>query len=255
MRFSVEIYEFLEHWSPFLIMWIFAFTLLHVGRILIHLRRGASRQSHNSTIVELAGLPLMLLQSACFFRALGAGDWLSALLFASWGPGFFAAVLYVVFCKALKRPQNWHPIKHVASWLCKINYLLFMLVFFILHQPGMMFVYSVWVINDQVALAWLSQDADRLRRTFHDHWLIRILYPAGLLVPFLYQEAPLRSFGMVYGPLLLVLWLWGIWRVHRAGLLRELPEDPTLLRNMVYFARKQPAVPVAQKVSHEPSPH
>ena len=51
------------------------------------------------------------------------------------------------------------------------------------HSASASFAFSVWIINDQYEKACMSLDADRLRRTFDDGWLFRLLYPAGLLIP------------------------------------------------------------------------
>ena len=114
----------------------------------------------------------------------------------------------------------------------------------------MIFVYSAWIINDQFGLAYLSFDADRLRRTFHDLWLIRILYPLGLFVPFVFEGIMFHTFSMIYGCALLALWLTGIYYVNHKGLLRQMPGDPTLLRNMMYFSEdgtKHTAPPALQR--------
>lgn len=251
MIFTYEIYDFLESVSAYLVLWIFLFTILNILRILFHKCRGVEKIGHNSAIVELAGLPLVLLQSVCFVRAVGVGDILSALLFLWWGPGFFMTVLYIVYCKSRKQKPNWFPAKQVISWLCKVNYVLFMVVFFLLDKPGMMLVYSLWVINDQFGLAYLSLDADRLRRTFHDYWFFRVLYPVGLFIPFFYVNTPFRLFSIFYGTTIFVLWISGILYVRRKSRLWQLPDDPTLLRNMVYFSRDYSSVtapPASRKI-------
>jgi hypothetical protein len=99
----------------------------------------------------------------------------------------------------------------------------------------MMFAFSVWIINDQYEKAFMSLDTDRTRRTFHDRWLFRVLYPAGLLVPVFFADTPLRLFSLCYGLILLGLWVAGLVFVARRGAFFALPEDPSLLRNMVYF--------------------
>jgi hypothetical protein len=99
------------------------------------------------------------------------------------------------------------------------------------------FAFSVWIINDQYEKAFLSLDADRTRRTFHDRWLFRVLYPAGLLIPLIFAETPLRLFSIGYGLALLGMWISGLAYVARQGAFFHLPEDPSLLRNMVYFPK------------------
>jgi len=101
----------------------------------------------------------------------------------------------------------------------------------------MLFAFSVWIINDQYEKAFMSSDADRLRRTFDDFWLFRVLYPAGLLAPYLFPGMPYRALFAAYGTALLAAWLLGTWFVWRKGLLRTLPDDASLLRNMIYFRK------------------
>jgi hypothetical protein len=125
-----------------------------------------------------------------------------------------------------------------------------MATFFVFHMPGMMFAFSVWIINDQYEKAFMSLDADRTRRTFHDGWVFRVLYPAGLLIPVFFAETPLRMFSMGYGPALLGVWIAGLIYVARRGQFFALPEDPSLLRNMVYFPKLR--VADAEK-AHEPA--
>lgn len=63
----------------------------------------------------------------------------------------------------------------------------------------------------------MSQDADRTRRTFHDLWVPRVLYPAGLLTPWFATALPLRGLCLVYGMTLLGLWIAGLVFVARRG--------------------------------------
>ena len=101
------------------------------------------------------------------------------LLFLWWGPGFVASCLG-------HRPHlrqrriDWRPFRYPISYLCKFSYLAYMVAFFLHHMPGMMFAFSVWILNDQYEKAFLSLDADRSRRTFHDGWLFRCGYSAVL---------------------------------------------------------------------------
>lgn len=41
----------------------------------------------------------------------------------------------------------------------------------------------------------------------------------------------------IYGTVLLVAWLGGVFYVRNKGFLRQRPKDPSLLRNMVYFPK------------------
>jgi hypothetical protein len=234
---SPEICQFLERVSPALILWSFGFTLIHGVRIVCRIRRGLRKVPDNAPLTELAGLPLTILQSVAFVMALLHGDWLSMLLFLWWGPGFVMVVALVIVARVRQRPIDWHPFRHLISCLCKFYYLAYMITFYLHHMPGMMFAFSVWIINDQYEKAFMSLDADRTRRTFHDRWLFRVLYPAGLIIPLLFAETPLRFFSIGYGLALLGLWIAGLVYIARQGALLRLPEDPSLLRNMIYFPK------------------
>jgi hypothetical protein len=232
-----EIYAFLEHVSPVLILWSFSFTLLHGVRIVRRFRLELGQLPDNAPLTELAGLPLTLLQSVAFVLAVWHADWLSMLLFLWWGPGFITVLTLVIVARVRQRRIDWHPYRYLISYACKFYYLAYMVVFFVHHMPGMMFAFSVWIINDQYEKAFLSLDTDRTRRTFHDRWVFRVLYPAGLLVPLFFREAPLRPFSIGYGLALLGLWIAGLVYVWRRGAFFSLPADPSLLRNMVYFPK------------------
>jgi len=231
------IYGFLEAASPYLVLWSALFTAVTAVRLWRRVRRGAGRLPDSAVYTELAGLPLTLLQPVCFVWAVVTLDALSALLFLWWGPGFVITAVVYIRAKRHGRTIDWHPLRYVISYLCKGYYLAYMAVFLWKGMPGMVFAFSVWIINDQFEKAVLSLDADRLRRTFDDHWLFRIAYPAGLLIPWIAPFTPNRPFALAYGTILLALWVAGIRSVARRGLLRTRPADPSLLRNMVYFPR------------------
>lgn len=234
---SPEIYQFLERASSVLILWSFGFTLIHSGRIVQRVRHGIRKVPDSALLTELAGLPLTLLQSVAFVMAALYADWLSMLLFLWWGPGFLTVLVIVAVARLRRQRIDWHPFRYLISYLCKLYYLAYMVTFFLQHMPGMMFAFSVWIINDQYEKAFMSLDADRTRRTFHDRWLFRVLYPAGLLIPLFWAETPLRPFSITYGLALLGLWIAGLVYVWRQGEFFLLPEDPSLLRNMVYFPK------------------
>lgn len=234
---SPEIYRLLERTSPVLILWSFAFTIFHTARIVARIRRRQPKVADSAVLTELAGLPLTLLQSVAFVMAAMRADWQSMLLFVWWGPGFIAILIVVVVARVQRRRIDWHPYRHLISYLCKIYYLAYMAVFSLFAMPGMIFAFSVWIINDQYEKAFMSHDADRTRRTFHDRWIFRFLYPAGLLIPLFVAETPMRVFSACYGISLLVLWVGGLLYVARRGSFLSLPENPSLLRNMVYFPK------------------
>jgi hypothetical protein len=249
---SPEIYRFLEQTSPLLILWTFAFTLLHSVRIGHRFWRDLGKAPDNAVLTELAGLPLTVLQSVAFVLAVLHGDWLSMLLFLWWGPGFVTVLVFVIVARLRRRRIDWHPFRYLISYLCKLYYLAYMVTFFLHDMPGMMFAFSVWIINDQYEKAFMSLDADRTRRTFHDRWLFRLLYPSGLLIPLFFPETPLRPFSIGYGLALLGLWIAGLVYVARQGAFFRLPQDPSLLRNMVYFPRLRVEAAMQESSAKEP---
>jgi hypothetical protein len=234
---SPDIYQFLEQASRLLILWSLGFTLIHSARIVRRFWWQLPKLADNGPLTELAGLPLTGLQSVAFVMGAMHGDWLTMLLFLWWGPGFVAVAALVVAARLRRQRIDWHPYRYFISYLCKLSYVAYMVVFFLHQMPGMMFAFSAWIINDQFEKAFLSLDADRTRRTFHDRWLFRLLYPAGLLIPLFVGETPLRLLSAGYGLVLLGLWIAGLIYVARKGEFLHLPEDPSLLRNMVYFPK------------------
>lgn len=234
---NLAIYEFIENTTPYLVLWLFMFSLVTALRVCVKMNRGAERVPDSVLFTELPGLPLVALQSVCFIWAVATGDWASALLFIWWGPGFIGVAVAWVRAKRRGQPIDWHPYRYVISWLCKGYYLLYVAVFAWHGMSGSIFVFSVWIINDQIEKSFMSLDADRLRRTFDDLWLFRILYPGGLVIPWFAPQLPYQHLLAAYGTALLSAWIAGTAYVRRKGLLRQRPEDPSLLRNMVYFSK------------------
>jgi len=220
-----------------LVLWSFAFTVIASIRIGRRVYLGIDRVPDSIVYTELAGLPLALLQSVAFAWAAWTRDWLSMLLFLWWGPGFVFVAIAVIVSKARRTPIDWHRWRYIISFLCKGYYLAYAVAFLWMHTPTILFAFSVWIINDQYEKALMSADADRLRRTFDDFWVFRILYPAGLLTPYFFAGMPYRTLFASYGTGLLIVWVLGIVYVWRRGLLRQRPADPSLLRNMVYFSK------------------
>lgn len=231
------IYEFLQQASAYLVAWSCLFSWITAARIVLRIRREIAQVPDNALLTELAGLPLTFLLSVSFVRALRSADWMSMLLFLWWGPGFVATLVALLMARLRRQRINWRPLRYIISYLCKINYLAMMFVFLRFNSPGMVFAFSVWIINDQIEKAFMSLDADRTRRTFDDLWIPRICYPAGLLIPWFYADMPFHFFEIAYGSGLLILWGAGLCYIYRHGKFFALPNDPTLLRNMVYFPK------------------
>ncbi len=231
------LYLFMERAAPWFVAWSALATVVTALRVVGRLRSGVAKVPDSAVWTELAGLPLTLFQSVAFVWAVAADDALSALLFAWWGPGFIITVVAVVRSKRRKAPIDWLPLRVAISYACKLTYLAYIAVFLCRGMPGMVVAFSAWIINDQIEKAWMSLDADRLRRTFDDRWLFRVLYPAGLLTPLVFPQMPWRTPLLIYGTILIALWLAGIAYVARKRQFFVRPDDPGLLRNMMYFAR------------------
>lgn len=247
-----HVFELLDAAAPYLVFWSFAFSLITTARFARKVQLGIRQVSDNAVLTELAGLPLTMLIVISFVRATLELDLASMLLLLWWGPGFVATLIALAIARLRHKRIDWHPFRYLISYLCKLNYLAYMLVFYLFDMPGPIFAFSVWIINDQYEKAFLSLDADRTRRTFHDLWLPRVLYPAGLLIPWLYPDMPFRFFSIVYGAALLALWGAGLIYIRRNGKFLSLPDDPTLLRNMVYFPRLRVAGE-PEKAKQEPA--
>ncbi len=237
MGLDPALYAWLETFSPYLVGWTALFTAATSVRVVRRLSSDGERVPHSAAVTELAALPLAALQSACFVKALGSRDVISALLFLWWGPGFVATALYVGACALRKTKPAFFRYRVAISWACKLNYLAFALVFLWLGRYALLFVYSAWIINDQYGLAFLSMDADRLRRTFHDYWIVRAAYPLGLLAPYFVWDIPFAWAYRPFGAALLLLWSAGVvYAAKRHGFDRP-PSDSALLRNIIYWNR------------------
>ena len=224
-----DLYEFLERWAPVQVFWSSVFTAITAARAARRLRAREGAFHDSAILTEAAGFPLTAVQSVAFVWAALRGDVLSMLLFLWWGPGLIATVALVL----LKKKRVMYRLRIPISWACKIAYLVYIAVFATMGMPQAIFAFSVWILNDQVEKAYLSEDADRTRRTTHDVWLFRVLYPAGLGVPWVVPVA-FPVFFRVYGLALFALWIGGLAFVARRRKFRTLPEDPTLWRNILY---------------------
>lgn len=162
-------------------------------------------------------------------------DWISAALFVWWGPGFVIVASWYLYTKIKKVAFDWSPYALPTSISCKLIYLILMAVFYHHGLLAIPFVFSLWIMHDQVRLSWFQNNADRTRRVCEDFWVVRLGYFLFLFVPW-FEQIPYRVLGMVLGPLIALLWIAGLRQVIRAGHFFNTPDDPTAnLRDIVYI--------------------
>ncbi|HBP19925.1 MAG TPA: hypothetical protein DEA08_19305 [Planctomycetes bacterium] len=236
--FDPSIYRTLDAWSGLLVAWTAAFALWTLAKVLLRWSGREVSMSNHTILTELPGLPLQLLHTAGFVLALRAGDVLSSLLFAWWGPGYLiTAALVLTRGERLDwtRPAPW------TSWGCKLSYVIYMGIYLANGLWTLPFLFSLWIMNDQVRLAWFEGNADRTRRTTEDRWVPRILYPGLLLLPFVAPVPGGLAAGLL-GLAQLALWLPGVARLLQDGRFWQRP-DPRAshnLRDIVYLVGQSP---------------
>lgn len=225
----------MEEVMDYILYWLMLFFPVIIFKIWHLKSKGYQKSKDSMVFTEAIGFPLTFLQPFVFFMALISLDWLGMALTLFWGPGFLIIVALVLWSLATKKKINWGNSGVYISWLCKFYYIAYVVAALSWDMPKLVFALSAWIASDQIEKSLASRDADRARRTFHDFWLIRISYPVFLFSPFFFG---LSDIYKVYGVVLFVLWGIGVLYVARKGEFFVLPDDPTLLRNMVYFAKK-----------------
>lgn len=230
------ILQWMETYSPWILVWFGVFTCVNAGRILHRFMRKLPAAKDSAGYTELAGLPLTFLQPICFVKAVMIGSLPGMIFFMWWGPGFILTLLAVGIARLRAKRIDWSRLATPISWACKIYYLIYIYAFYAFGLPTIAFTFSVWIINDQIEKLFMSLDADRTRRTFHDKWIPRLAYPLGLFIP-IFCEVPYQPLLISYGLLLFFIWTAGLIFVYKKGKFFDLPDDPSLLRNMTYFGK------------------
>ena len=237
--FELETYRYFESCSPFLNFWLtvfFAFTLLRISIFIITKERV---NIYNSIIGEAAGILLVLNHTVCFVKSIVAKDIISIALFFWWGPGFFITGIIMLLSKRKVIDFNWAWYGLVTSIACKVNYFIFMVIYIWLGCYSIIFTFSIWIIHDQINLAWFCTNGDRTRRTFEDYWIVRIMYLAGLFIPF-FVQIPHHDYMSVLGTAIFFLWLASVIRLKNTGMLMIRPKiDGNYLRNIVYLHKEK----------------
>lgn len=232
------IYEYMNDLAPMLNLWVAFFFLLTLTRIVIVTLKESTKLRYGSILSELPGLPLTLLHTICFVKAIYAHDLISALLFVWWGPGFIIIAILFIYIKLQKINFNWTPLGFITSVACKLNYLLFMIVYFYFGCYEIIVAFSVWIIHDQINLAWFANNADRTRRITEDHWLIRIGYVVFLFIPVFVSSFAYRFETLILNSALFIFWVFAIIKVTRNGYFKIRPSHKEFLRNIVYLSKK-----------------
>jgi hypothetical protein len=227
------VYRLFDQACPVILVWLMAFLALTVGALLWRAWTGRDDRHRDSMIGgELPGILLVLMHSVCFGYSLYLRDWLSALVFLWWGPGFLVIAILVL----LRRPVPWRRLARATSVACKLLYLVLVALFLHYGYLAPVFAYSLWIMHDQVRLAWLQRNADRTRRLTEDWWFPRIAYPAFLAIPFFSSQIPWHGACVVAASIIYVLWLWGLGRLITWRTFFRRPESCTdNLRDIVYL--------------------
>ncbi len=161
---------------------------------------------------------------------------MSALLFGWWGPGFVYFAYIVVTSKRRKITVDWSKYAKWTSIGCKVYYVVLVVVLYLHDAYGPIFCYSLWIMNDQVALAWFQHNADRSRRLSEDGFVLRVAYPVFLSVPFFDPSFPLRTFAAVVAIVTAAFWIAAMYRVVTKFDFSRRPSSYTdNLRDIVYL--------------------
>lgn len=236
-----QVYQLFDGATPVMVVWLGVFVALTLVQILLAAVRGTGSERNRVVSSEVSGFPLIAMHTVCFVYAVWLGDWLSAILFGWWGPGFVYFAYVVVSSKLRKVSVDWSRHGRWTSIACKLYYVVLVAVLYYHDAYGPIFCYSLWIMNDQVALAWLQQNADRTRRVSEDVWVLRIAYPVLLALPLLDQDFPLRAFASVLAIVTAGAWIAGLYRVVMKFEFARRPSSYTdNLRDIVYLKEQDP---------------
>ncbi len=227
-------FEVFNDYCYYMILWLTFFCILTFCNIIVknlsnHKTDNKLKSKKDNLILEeLSGLPFMLLHSICWYVS---RTWLDKLLFMYWGPLYIVTAYLVLFHKNI----NWKPIAISSSIMCKSFYVGFVSIFWYLNMMLPIYCYSVWIMHDQVKLAWFKNNGDRTRRLFEDWFVFRIGYPLFLLLPFFNNEFFMQKTCMVLSGGLLTMWILGIARLVKNGTFFDKPKIEGFGRDIVYL--------------------
>lgn len=233
-----SIYHFMNNMAPYLNIWVALFFIITIYKITVTQINPQKKFSYGALFSELPGLPLTLLHTVCFVKGFILHDYVSVLLFAWWGPGFIITAIWALYIKMKKIAFDWTTIGYITSIACKVEYLIFMIIYYLFDCYSIMMAFSVWIIHDQINLAWFNNNADRTRRVLEDYWIVRLAYVGFLFIPFFSSDMPNRYFSLILGLSLFILWVLAIIKVIRSGNFYFRPGHQEFLRNIIYLTKR-----------------
>lgn len=228
-----DVFESFNNYSHFVVWWL-AFssilTFIKIGMNKKKLDHNEKLESgkENMILEEMPGITLILLHTACWCMSKETS---SKVIFSYWGPMYLVTAYYVLF----KKDTDWKQIAIPSSIMCKCFYVLFVAIFGSLGMTLPIYCYSLWIMHDQVRLAWFKNNADRSRRLFEDGFIFRIGYPLFLLLPFWDENFYHRDICMGISSAILLGWGTGIARLVKNGTFFTQPKIEGFGRDIVYM--------------------
>ena len=225
---------FFSKCCEYVIFWLAFFSVIAVCKVMYVV---ATNQLHDDKLIakkenpvmeELPGLTFILIHTLCWFVS---EKFVSKIMFCYWGPLYLVTV-YLVLSKT---KVNWKKIAVTSSVACKTFYVVFVGLFCYVGQNLPIYCYSVWIMHDQVLLAWFKNNADRTRRFTEDYFLFRIGYPLFLLLPFFDDNFYCKYMCCTISVLLLIFWIGGIYRLVKKDIFFVQPKIEGFGRDIVYL--------------------
>jgi uncharacterized membrane protein len=233
-----EVFTIFNQYSNYVVFWLVFFSFITLMKLVYDMYFNADipfeknnklkENKDNVILEELPGITFILLHSLCFYVA---KDTSSKLLYLCWGPLFFVTAYFVLF----KKDTDWKKIALTSSVMCKSFYVIFVGIFWYLGYMMPIYCYSVWIMSDQIRLAWWKNNADRSRRLFEDWFFPRLGYPLFLLIPFFDTSFYQREFFMGVSSVILIAWASGIYRLVQNGTFFVQPKIEGFGRDIVYL--------------------
>jgi len=229
-----EVFAVINDYAFYNIIWMNIFFVIVCLRIIIPSFNDKVAK-FDATLSEVPPLPLIILHTVSFIVALYRQDYLSVLLFLYWGPLFFVVAYWYLQIKLYKIKFNWKPFGLISSYLCKSQYVIFMIIYYHYEMYETIYLFSFWVMYDQVYLIWFHQNADRSRRVTEDYWIFRISYPVMLFIPLLYNTTN-GTYLLILSLILSIIWIFSLYKIISDGNFRKRPNNLEYLRNIVYLS-------------------